>query len=207
MYLLISETCRYSVQFLTSCFLLCWCQSIIGTKEDFAMRTLLNVSLISTMLAAGILLQGCSDGSDNEEPVAQNQPATDEKQGATETSSSMRPSAPANADATILSPEDGASVSSPVTVKFGLEGMEVAKAGNNKPDSGHHHLLVDLKTLPPMNAPLPSNDQVIHFGGGQTSTQLELEPGEHTLQLLVGDYKHVPHQPPVMSEKITITVE
>ncbi|WP_246180322.1 DUF4399 domain-containing protein [Marinobacter changyiensis] len=118
-----------------------------------------------------------------------------------------RKSAPADAEVTILSPEDGASVTSPVTVEFGLEGMEVAEAGSDQENTGHHHLLVDLDELPPMDAPLPSTDQIVHFGGGQTSTELELEPGEHTLQLIMGDSGHVPHEPPVMSEKITVTVE
>lgn len=132
---------------------------------------------------------------------------TNETEGATETTSNERTSAPADAALTFETPEDGTSVTSPVTVEFALEGMEVVEAGTDRADTGHHHLLVDLDELPPMDAPLPSTDQVIHFGGGQTSTELELEPGEHTLQLLLGDHMHVPHEPPVMSEKITITVE
>lgn len=173
------------------------------------MHTPSKFSLISVLFTTGILLQGCSDnsGSEEEEPIAQSQEDTGEREGATETLSTERTSAPASADVTILTPKDGATVSSPVTVEFGLEGMDVAKAGTDEANTGHHHLLVDLKKLPPMDAPLPSTDQVIHFGGGQTSTELELEPGEHTLQLLLGDFKHVPHQPPVMSKKITITVE
>lgn len=178
------------------------------------METPFKVLLISVLFTAGLLLQGCSDSSEEEEPVAQNEATTeaneatmDDREGATETTTAERSSAPAAAEVTILSPEDGASVTSPVTVEFGLEGMEVAEAGSGQANAGHHHLLVDLDELPPMNAPLPSTEQVIHFGGGQTSTELELEPGEHTLQLLVGDSIHVPHEPPVMSEKITITVE
>lgn len=139
--------------------------------------------------------------------MSQNQATTEEREGATETTSNERTSAPADAEVTIMSPEDGASVTSPVTVEFALEGMDVAKAGTDRENTGHHHLLVDMDELPPMDAPLPSTDQVIHFGGGQTSTELELEPGEHTLQLLLGDHMHVPHVPPVMSEKITVTVE
>lgn len=175
------------------------------------MHAPLKISLISVLLTAGILLQGCSDSSEEEEPMSQNQATTDETidetEGATETTSSERKSAPADAAVTIVSPEDGATVTSPVIVEFALEGMEVAKAGTDDENSGHHHLLVDLDELPPMDAPLPSTEQVVHFGGGQTSTDLELEPGEHTLQLLLGDHMHVPHEPPVMSEKITITVE
>lgn len=170
-------------------------------------------SLISVLFTAGFLLQGCSDSNEEAEPMSQNEATMDEgeaatdSEGATEDMSNERTSAPADTEVTILSPEDGASVTSPVTVEFGLEGMEVAKAGTEREGTGHHHLLVDLDELPPMDAPLPSTDQVIHFGGGQTSTELELEPGEHTLQLLLGDHLHVPHEPPVTSEKITITVE
>lgn len=166
-------------------------------------------SLISVLLTTGILLQGCSDSGENdqEEPMSQSQATTEESEGATESSSSKRTSAPADAEVTLLSPKDGATVSSPVRVEFGVEGMDIAKAGTDEPNTGHHHLLVDLDKLPSMDAPLPSTENVIHFGGGQTSTNLELEPGEHTLQLLLGDYQHIPHQPPVMSEKLTITVE
>lgn len=171
------------------------------------MHAPLKVSLISVLFTTGILLQGCSDSSEEEEPMSQNQATTEEREGATETTSNERTSAPADAEVTIMSPEDGASVTSPVTVEFALEGMDVAKAGTDRENTGHHHLLVDMDELPPMDAPLPSTDQVIHFGGGQTSTELELEPGEHTLQLLLGDHMHVPHVPPVMSEKITVTVE
>lgn len=110
------------------------------------------------------------------------------------------------ARAYIISPADGATVSSPVTVKFGLDGMEVAPAGSDKPNSGHHHLLIDTN-LPAMAKPIPSDENHKHFGKGQTETKLDLKPGKHTLQLLLGDKGHVPHKPPVKSEKITITVE
>lgn len=111
------------------------------------------------------------------------------------------------ADVFIMEPGDGTVVSSPVTVKFGITNMTVAKAGDDVEFSGHHHLLIDLEELPPMDAPLPATDQIIHFGGAQTETTIELEPGEHTLQLLLGNYLHIPHDKPVLSKKITITVE
>lgn len=173
------------------------------------MHALSKSSLISVLFTGGLLLQGCSDSdeSEGEEPIAQEQATTEEREGATEDTSNERTSAPPEAEVTILTPEDGASITSPVTVEFAIEGMEVAKAGTDRANTGHHHLLVDLEELPPMDAPLPSTEQVIHFGGGQTSTELELEPGEHTLQLVLGDHMHVPHEPPVMSEKITVTVE
>lgn len=105
-----------------------------------------------------------------------------------------------------ITPHDGDVLGDEFTVKFGLRGMGVAPAGVEQANTGHHHLLIDLESLPEMNIPLPKSDQVRHFGGGQTETTLSLSPGTHTLQLLLGNYGHVPHNPPVISEKITITV-
>lgn len=110
------------------------------------------------------------------------------------------------AKAYIVSPHDGDTVSSPVTVIFGLKGMGVAPAGTDKANTGHHHLLVDTD-ISAQDQPLPASATLIHFGGGQTETTLELAPGTHTLQLVLGDMNHVPHKPAVVSEKITITVE
>lgn len=103
--------------------------------------------------------------------------------------------------------EDGAKVSSPVTVRFGLTGMGVAPVGVEHPNTGHHHLLLNVDELPDLDMPIPADDRHIHFGGGQTEVELKLEPGTHTLQLLLGDHHHIPHNPPVMSERITIEVE
>ncbi|MEP1217441.1 MAG: DUF4399 domain-containing protein [Marinobacter sp.] len=115
--------------------------------------------------------------------------------------------APEGAAVYFVTPMDGDIVSSPVTVRFGLEGLGVAPAGVEREGTGHHHLLVDVDELPAMDEPVPADERHIHFGGGQTQTSVELSPGEHTLQLLVGDHQHIPHEPPVLSEKITITVE
>ncbi|MFO8142758.1 MAG: DUF4399 domain-containing protein [Marinobacter sp.] len=115
--------------------------------------------------------------------------------------------APEGAAVYFVTPLDGHIVSSPLTVRFGLEGLGVAPAGVEREATGHHHLLVDVDDLPASDQPIPADERHIHFGGGQTQTTLELSPGEHTLQLLVGDHLHIPHEPPVMSEKITITVE
>ncbi len=105
----------------------------------------------------------------------------------------------------IVSPVNGEVVTSPVKVIFGLSGMGVAPAGSEKKNTGHHHLLVDGKKLPAMDSRM--GKEVKHFGGGQTETVLELAPGEHTLQLILGDKGHVPHQPPVVSKKVTIIVK
>lgn len=109
---------------------------------------------------------------------------------------------------------DGAAVSSPVKIIFGLSGMGVAPSGVEKEGTGHHHLLVDR---PPMGQgedgeeellyAVPTDDNHLHFGGGQTEAVVELAPGAHMLQLVLGDHNHVPHTPPVLSEVITITVE
>lgn len=106
----------------------------------------------------------------------------------------------------IISPKSGDTISGPVTVLFGLKGMGVAPAGVEKENTGHHHLLIDTG-VPPMDLPVPSDDQHKHFGKGQTETTIELAPGKHTLQLLLGNHLHVPHDPVVASEVIEITVE
>jgi Domain of unknown function (DUF4399) len=117
--------------------------------------------------------------------------------------------APEGAEVYIIAPEDGATVSSPLTVVFGLKGMGVAPAGIEKEKTGHHHLLIDTPMLEgeDLDFSIPADENHIHFGGGQTETVVELEPGTHTLQLLVGDQNHVPHDPPIFSDVVTVTVE
>ncbi len=119
-----------------------------------------------------------------------------------------RTPAPAGATAYIVSPPDGATVQSPVAVVFGLRNLGVAPAGIQAENTGHHHLLidVDLNTLD-FEGPLPATEQIRHFGGGQTETTLELPPGAYRLQLLVGDHNHIPHEPPIYSEAITVIVD
>jgi len=118
-----------------------------------------------------------------------------------------REPSPAGAEVYIVSPKDGAKVKSPVTVVFGLKGMGIAPAGIKFDNTGHHHLLVDTDVPADLSQPLPANEQHIHFGKGQTETSLTLPPGKHTLQLVLGDANHIPHQPAVVSERITITVK
>ncbi|MGH8276607.1 MAG: DUF4399 domain-containing protein, partial [Steroidobacteraceae bacterium] len=98
-------------------------------------------------------------------------------------------------------------VHSPVRVQFGLKGMGIAPAGVKFENTGHHHLLIDTDAPANPGAPLPASDKIVHFGKGQTETTLTLTPGKHTLQLLLADQNHVPHEPRVISRKITITVE
>jgi Domain of unknown function (DUF4399) len=118
------------------------------------------------------------------------------------------PSAP-GARVYFIDLKNGDTVKSPFLVRFGLSGMGVSPAGvENQPNTGHHHLLVDT-TLEgdALNNPIPNDAHHLHFGKGQTETMLTLPPGTHTLQLVLGDWQHVPHQPPVMSERITIVVQ
>lgn len=112
------------------------------------------------------------------------------------------------AEVYIISPAEGATVSNPVKVQFGLKGMGVAPAGVEKENTGHHHLLIDTDPASlDMNQPLPATDLVRHFGGGQTEVELTLPAGDHSLQLLLGNFMHVPNAQPVMSNKITIHVK
>ncbi len=113
---------------------------------------------------------------------------------------------PENAVLEIISPQDGDTLTSPVVVKFGLVGMGVAPAGVTNEGTGHHHLIID-SPLPDLDFAVPKDAKHRHFGGGQTQVSIDLTPGQHTLQLLLGDYRHIPHDPPISSKKITITVE
>ncbi len=117
-----------------------------------------------------------------------------------------RTPSPSGAEVYIISPKNGATVKSPVVVVFGLKGMGIAPAGVKFDSTGHHHLLIDTAVPADLGAPLATSDQVKHFGKGQTETSIELAPGKHTLQLILGDANHTPHNPPVISKKITITV-
>jgi len=115
--------------------------------------------------------------------------------------------APEGARVFIISPANGETVGREVTVRFGAENVEIRPAGDLTPGSGHHHLLIDARELPPMDAPIPDDAHHRHFGKGQTETTLQLEPGTHTLQLDLGDARHMQFDPPVVSEVVTIQVE
>lgn len=124
-----------------------------------------------------------------------------------ENATSLISEAPENAEVYFIQPLDGQTVSNDVKIVFGLKNMGVAPAGTDKKNTGHHHLLIDTDTMPDLTKPLPATDKIKHFGGGQTETAVTLSPGKHTLQLLLGNYAHVPHNKPVLSKKITIIVE
>ena len=155
------------------------------------------------VLFAFAAFSGCSDDAGEADVAAPASPAAESEAAPPALS---RTPAPAGARVFFITPSDGETVSSPVRVVFGIEGMSVAPAGDDTPDSGHHHLLIDTG-LPELGMPIPADDRHIHFGDGSTETEIALEPGEHTLQLLLGDHRHIPHDPPLVSGQITIVVE
>jgi hypothetical protein len=113
---------------------------------------------------------------------------------------------PAGAEVYIISPKNGAKVTGPVTVLFGLKGMGIAPAGVKFDNTGHHHLLVDMDMPSDLSVPMPATETLLHFGKGQTQTTLTLAPGKHTLQLVFADLNHMALNPPLVSQRITITV-
>jgi len=116
--------------------------------------------------------------------------------------------APPNAAVYIISPKDGDTVTSPFKVQFGLTGMGVAPAGVDKPNTGHHHLIIDATLSPAeLKEPIANDAKHLHFGGGQTEAMVTLPPGQHKLQLVLGDWSHVPFNPPIMSPVIAVTVK
>ncbi len=123
------------------------------------------------------------------------------------TAAASREPSPAGAEVYIVSPKNGAKVKSPVTVVFGLKGMGIAPAGIKFDNTGHHHLLIDSDLPADLSQPLAANEKSVHFGKGQTETSVTLPPGKHTLQLVLGDMLHIPHDPAVYSKKITVVVE
>jgi hypothetical protein len=144
-----------------------------------------------------VVLSGCNQSPAPQEREAPSTPVT--------APAMLRQPAPNGAEVYFIAPENGATLSNPIVVQFGLRNMGIAPAGANQPNTGHHHLLVDAQ-LAQMGFPVPADDQHLHFGGGQTQTNVTLAPGEHSLQLVLGDYLHIPHDPPVTSARITITV-
>ena len=155
------------------------------------------------VLAIAFMIAAC--GEKPAEEAASEAPAEAAAETVAVTELARSPSAD-DARVFFITPADGDTVTSPVRIEFGIEGMTVAPAGDDTPNSGHHHLLIDTG-LPDMGLPIPKDANHVHFGDGSTATEIDLEPGEHTLQMLLGDYLHIPHDPPLTSTPITITVE
>jgi hypothetical protein len=115
---------------------------------------------------------------------------------------------PPDAKVYFINLKDGDTVTSPAKIQFGLSGMGIAPAGIQSPNTGHHHLIIDdVIEGAALNEPIPADERHVHFGKGQTEATVTLPPGVHTLQLVLGDWTHVPHNPPVMSDRITVTVQ
>lgn len=161
--------------------------------------------LVPVAVAALALSAGCGKQDSGEPSAADSGAATAEPPAAAATL--PRTPSPEGARVFFITPADGETVSNPVRIEFGIEGMSVVPAGVDETHSGHHHLIVDAGLPENPGAPIPADENYIHFGDASTSTELTLDPGRHTLQLLLGDHLHVPHDPPVTSDVITITVE
>jgi Domain of unknown function (DUF4399) len=162
------------------------------------------------MLKHGALLIVCGllVACGQSEPAAPAAPAAAPPAAAPPAAAALpRKPAPAGASAYIIEPADGARVTSPVRVVFGLKGIGVAPAGVDRNDAGHHHLLVDAPLPSNLGLPIANDEQHRHFGGGQTEVELTLAPGRHTLQMLLGDHLHIPHDPPIASNVVTIEVQ
>ena len=168
-------------------------------------RTILRSSSLGAALILLSTLAACG-GDVAETPATEAaEPAATPKPAPPPAEVTRMPS-PEGARVFFITPDDGDTVQNPIRVEFGVEGMDIVRAGHEQPNSGHHHLIID-SALPNLDAPIPADDRHIHFGDASTSTELTLEPGEHTLQLLLGDHLHIPHDPPVISRSITIDVE
>ncbi len=150
------------------------------------------------------LLAACAE-KPAEESTATEQPEVTAEIAAEPAMLPRSPSAD-GANVFFITPANGSSVSNPIRIEFGIAGMDVVKAGIDQPHSGHHHLLIDTD-LPDVGLPIPADEHHIHFGDGSTTTEITLPPGEHSLQMLLGDHLHIPHNPPLVSQPITVTVE
>ncbi len=157
-------------------------------------------------LAFGVipLVTACGPQADEKSGQAGTEQVIEE--AATDAIVLPRMASPEGASVFFISPADGDTVSNPVFVEFGLQGMAVVKAGDEQPESGHHHLIIDAQ-LPDLALPIRADDNYRHFGDASTSAEVTLDSGEHTLRLLLGDHRHIPHDPPLMSDTITIVVE
>lgn len=166
----------------------------------------LSMSCVAVAVAAVVSLAGCANNQAPVMSVAPTAPMKVNVSSPTLAAGYVKVTATPGSALYFVNLKNGETVSSPVLIQFGLRGMGVAPAGIEKAGTGHHHLLIDVAELD-VNAPIPTSDQHRHFGLGQTEVALEMKPGQHTLQLLMGDQNHIPHHPVVMSERITITVK
>ncbi|GAA0709925.1 DUF4399 domain-containing protein [Dokdonella soli] len=163
---------------------------------------------ISMFAAALVLGSGLAAAAQQAAPpAAQEEEHAAAHPAAAPAGMAMCEKAPHHARVFFIAPKNGATVGQDVPVKFGVEGIAVAPSSDAKPGSGHHHLLIDAKELPPLDAPIPNDATHKHYGKGQTEDTIHLEPGTHTLQLDFADAKHLQFDPPIVSKKITIHVK
>lgn len=155
-----------------------------------------NALFFAALLSCSILIS-CTSAS----------PPSSEKKPESAESKPAQAKSPAGAKVYFIDLKENATLTNPIRLKFGADVVQVSPAGEVKDNSGHHHLLIDVDSLPPLDKPLPANDHIRHFGKGQTEAEITLPPGEHTLQLLLAGGNHVPNDPPVMSDKIKVTVK
>lgn len=165
---------------------------------------------ILVLSATFLILAACGQKAADEPaaspPDTSAEPAMASEAAVTTPAAMPKPVSADGASVFFIMPADGATLSNPISIEFGISGMDVVKAGDDQPNSGHHHLLIDTG-LPDLGLPIPADEHHVHFGDGSTTTEITLPPGEHTLQMLLGDHQHIPHNPPLVSELITITVE
>lgn len=162
----------------------------------------IRLAAILAVIVSPVLAQA----QDQAAPAAAETPAAPAADAQPAAEAVGRSKAPQGAKAYIIWPRNGAVIKGgKFWIRMGLQGMGIAPAGTGKENTGHHHLIID-EELPPMDEPIPNDAHHLHFGGGQTEARIELPKGKHTLQLLLGDANHVPHDPPVVSERITIQV-
>ncbi len=164
------------------------------------------MSCVAVSAASVIVLAGCANHQAPVMSVAPTAPMKVNVSTPTLAAGYVKVAATPGSSLYFVNLKNGETVASPVLIQFGLRGMGVAPAGIEKAGTGHHHLLIDVSELD-VNAPIAVSDQLRHFGLGQTEVTLEMKPGLHTMQLLMGDQNHIPHHPVVMSERITITVK
>jgi hypothetical protein len=158
------------------------------------------------MTSLGASASAAAQSASSTAPAAPTPPSTATASPASATHATGATPSPPNALCYIIWPADGTVITGgKLWVRMGLRNMGVCPKGFNRPNTGHHHLVLD-SDLPPLDQEIPSDRNHLHYGAGETDAHLELPPGKHTLQLLLGDYNHRPHDPPVYSKKITIVV-
>lgn len=162
-------------------------------------------SKLIVVVTSVVLVAGCQRSEPDGPSAAATVRTPDPESAAPPAAGLPRTAAPHEAKVYFIEPADGATLPSPVSIEFGVENVAIVAAGNDTPASGHHHLIVDVG-LPASRLPIPADANHIHFGDGSTSTTLELAPGQHKLTLLLGDHLHIPHDPPICSDTITVTI-